>query len=192
VTIKRLTMFALITLCAAASMSQTETAPASQQPAPQKSLAASLNVYVFPTTGQTPEQQSTDESACYNWAVQNSGVDPFAAQKQAQQQQQQAQQAQQQIAQTGKGAGAVGAVGGAAAGALIGEIAGHDAGAAAGWGALAGAVIARRRTARAKEEASQEVQQQSQQAQQLTAEQMSNFKKAFSACLEAKKYMVKY
>lgn len=190
--IKLLTMFALITLCAAAAISQTETSPASQQPAPQKSLAATLDVYVFPTKGQTEQQQSTDEASCYNWAVQNTGSDPFALQKQSQQQQQQAAQAQQQIAQSGKGAGAAGAVGGAAAGALIGEIAGHDAGAAAGWGALTGAVIARHRTRRAKEEASQEVQQQSQQAQQLTAEQMGNFKKAFSVCLEAKNYMVKY
>jgi uncharacterized protein (DUF3084 family) len=33
---------------------------------------------------------------------------------------------------------------------------------------------------------------QSQQAQQATAGQIENFKKAFSVCLEAKKYMVKY
>ena len=166
--------------------------PATSQPTQQKSLAATMDVYVFPTEGQTSQQQSTDEAACYNWAVQNTGSDPFALQKQSQQEQQQAAQTQQQIAQAGKGAGAAGAVGGAAAGALIGEIAGHDAGAAAGWGALAGAVIARRRTHRAKEEASQEVEQQNQQAQQATAEQIENFKKAFSVCLEAKSYMVKY
>jgi hypothetical protein len=164
----------------------------SSQPAPQKSLAATMNVYVYPTKGQTAEQQSTDEAACYNWAVQNTGSDPFALQKQTQQQQQQAQQAQQQIAQAGKGAGARGAVGGAAVGALIGEVASDDAGKGAAWGALAGAVIARRRTERAKAEASQEVEQQSEQAQQATAEQIDNFKKAFSVCLEAKNYMVKY
>ena len=77
-------------------------------------------------------------------------------------------------------------------GALIGGIAGHDAAAAAGWGALAGAVIARRRTAHKKEEASEQIEQQNQQAQQATAEQIENFKKAFSVCLEAKEYMVKY
>jgi hypothetical protein len=175
----------VIIACAGLSLAQT-------QPAQQNSLAATMNVYVFPTTGQTAQQQSTDEAACYDWAVQNTGGDPFALQKQAQQQQQQADQAQQQIAQSGTGAGAVGAVGGAAAGALIGEIAGHDAGAAAGWGALAGAVIARRRTAHKKEEASEQVEQQNQWAQQAAAEQIDNFKKAFSVCLEAKKYMVKY
>ena len=175
----------LIVVFAATAFAQTE-------PAQQKSLAATIKVYVFPTEGQTPEQQSTDEAACYNWAVQNTGSDPFALQKQAQQQEQQADQAQQQIDQAGKGAGAKGAVGGAAAGALIGEIVSDDAGKGAAYGALAGAIIARRRTQRAKAEASQQVEQQNQQAQQATAEQVENFKKAFSVCLEAKKYMVKY
>lgn len=202
---KTLTTAILMTLVAASGLAQTAPAPAAQ-PAPQKSLAATLDVYVFPTTGQTPEQQSTDEAACYSWAVQNAGVDPFALQKQAEQQQQQAQQAQQQtqqaqkeIAAAGQGAGVKGAVGGAAAGALIGEIASDDAGKGAAYGAAAGAIMARRRAHGAQAEASQQVQQQSQQAQQqsqqaqqLTAEQMDNFKKAFSVCLEAKKYMVKY
>ncbi len=52
--------------------------------------------------------------------------------------------------------------------------------------------MARRRTRRAKAEASHEVEKQSQQAQQMTAEQIENFKKAFSVCLEAKEYMVKF
>ena len=204
-TIKHLTLFALITLCAAAAMSQTATAPTTE-PAPQKSLAATLDVYVFPTTGQTPEQQSTDEATCYGWAVDNTGSDPFNLQKQQQQTQQQAQQAQQQaqqqqqqIAAAGQGAGAKGAVGGAARGALIGEIASDDAGKGAAYGAAAGALMARRRAHRAQAEASQQVQQQNQQVQQqaqqqqqATAEQIENFKKAFSVCLEAKKYMVKY
>lgn len=191
-----------IVLVGGAALAEAQTAA----PSGEKSLAATLNVYVFPTAGQAPGQQSTDEAACYDWAVQNAGVDPFALQKQAQQAQQQAQQAQQQAAQAqgeiaaaGKGAGAKGAVGGAAAGALIGEIANDDAGEGAAWGAAAGAVIARRRSRHAQAEASQQVEQQTQQvqqqaaqAQQATAEQMANFKKAFSVCLEAKKYMVKY
>jgi membrane-associated HD superfamily phosphohydrolase len=58
--------------------------------------------------------------------------------------------------------------------------------------AAAGAIVARRRTRRAKAEASEQVEQQSQQAQHATAEQIENFKKAFSVCLEAKDYMVKF
>jgi hypothetical protein len=40
--------------------------------------------------------------------------------------------------------------------------------------------------------ASQQVAQQGQQAQAATAQEMDNFKKAFSACLEAKDYMVRF
>ena len=175
----------LITIVAGAAMAQT-------QPAPQKTLAATLETYVFPTEGQTPDQQSTDEAACYNWAVQNTGTDPFQLQKQAEQVQQQSQQAQQEIASAGQGAGVKGAVGGAGMGALIGEIASDDAGKGAAYGAAAGAVVARRKTKRAKGEASQQVEQQTQQVQQATAEQIENFKKAFSVCLEGKKYLVKF
>ena len=66
-----------------------------------KTLAATMNVYVFPTTGQTPEVQSQDEVVCYGWAVENTGTDPFELAKQAEQQKQQAQQQQEQIAQAG-------------------------------------------------------------------------------------------
>ena len=54
-------------------------APAQEmaQPTGQKTLAATMNVYVFPTQGQAAEQQSKDEMECYNWAVQNTGTDPF-------------------------------------------------------------------------------------------------------------------
>jgi hypothetical protein len=165
-----------------------QTAPA---PAP-KSLAATIDVYVFPTEGQTAEKQSTDEATCYGWAVEKTGSDPFDLQKQAQQHQAKAQAQQQQIAASGQGAGVKGAVGGAAAGALIGEIASDDAGKGAAYGAAVGAVAARRGTKRAKSEASHEVEQQSQQAQQATAEQIENFKKAFAVCLEGNKYMVRF
>ena len=173
-------------------MAAVGTVQADDQPAAQKSLSSTMEVYVFPTKGQDASQQSKDEAECYQWGVQNTGVDPFDLAKQAEQQQQQAAAAQQEIAQAGQGAGAKGAVGGAAAGALIGEIASDDAGRGAAYGAAAGAIVARRRTRRAKAEASEQVEQQSQQAQKATAEQIENFKKAFSVCLEAKEYMVKF
>ena len=97
-TTKITTAIVLLIACATIALAQ---APA--PPAAPKSLAATLNVYVFPTAGQTPEQQSIDEGTCYNWAVQSTGNDPFALQKQAQQQQQQTQQAQQQAQQVGQG-----------------------------------------------------------------------------------------
>ena len=41
-------------------------------------------------------------------------------------------------------------------------------------------------------EAQQQAATQAEQREQATSEQMANFKKAFSVCLEAKNYMVKY
>ena len=49
----------LIVACAGLSLAQS-------QPAQQKSLAATIGVYVFPTEGQTSQQQSIDE-ACRRW-----------------------------------------------------------------------------------------------------------------------------
>ena len=168
----------IVTLVLAAALPALAQSPAPAPASPQKSLASTLEVYVFPTAGQDASQQSQDEAECYGWAVQNTGTDPFDLAKQAE--------------QVGRGAGAAGAVRGAAMGALIGEIASDDAGKGAAYGAAAGAIIARRQTRRAKAEASKQVEQQSAQAQQHTAEQIENFKKAFSVCLEAKDYMVKY
>jgi hypothetical protein len=181
-----------LTLIAATAVFAQTPPPASGTPPAPKTLAASMNVYVFPTTGQDAAQQSKDESECYTWAVQNSGSDPFALQKQAQQQQQKTEEQKKQAEKAGAGAGAAGAVKGAAAGALIGEIANDDAGQGAAYGAAAGVIAGRRRSKEAKKEATAQAEKQGQQAQQATAEQIDNFKKAFSVCLEAKKYMVKY
>lgn len=161
-------------------------------PPAQKTLASTMNVYVFPQKGQDAAQQSQDEAACYQWAVQNTGSDPFALQKQSQQQAQQTEKAKQQAKSVGQGAGAAGAVTGAAAGALIGGIASDDAGKGAAYGAAAGIIAGRRRARAAQAEAKQQVEKQGQQAQAATAEQLTNFKKAFSVCLEAKHYLVKY
>lgn len=157
-----------------------------------KTLASTLDVFVFPTDGQAADQQSKDEAECYSWATSNTGTDPFDLQKQSEQQ---AQQTEQQVAQAQaatQGAGAKGAVKGAAAGALIGEVTGGDAGESAAIGAAAGAVAARRRGRAASQQAQQQASQQGAAQQQATAEQVGNFKNAFSVCLEAKSYMVKF
>ena len=155
-------------------------------------LAATMDVYVFPTEGQDSSVQSQDEAACYEWAVGQSGTDPFDLQKQAQAQQQQAQAAMEEVDGASRGAGARGALGGAAAGALIGEITDNDTGDSAAIGAAVGGIAARRRGKAAEAQATDQIEQQAAAAQQATAEQIDNFKKAFSVCLEAKDYMVKY
>jgi hypothetical protein len=157
-----------------------------------KSLASTLDVYVFPSDGQDSAQQSKDESACYDWAVGNAGVDPFDLAKQEDTSEAQSEADMAKAQEAGKGAGARGAVGGAAAGALIGEIASDDASEGAAWGAAAGLIHGRRAARRASEQAQTEVATDAIAHAEVTAEQMDNFKKAFSVCLEAKKYLVKY
>jgi hypothetical protein len=195
-------------LCVISMLSFVAAATAFAQAAPtgQKTLAATLGLYAFPSQGQTAEVQSTDESQCYAWAVQNTGTDPFELQKKAQAQTQQIQgQASQQAAATqqqaaagGKGAGARGAVGGAAVGALVGGI-GGNAGRGAAVGAATGVVVGRSRARRGQQQAeaqaaavTQQAESQVQQVQAATAEQMDGFRKAFSVCLEAKHYLVKF
>ena len=157
-----------------------------------KTLASTLEVYVFPTDGQAADQQSKDEAECYSWAASNTGSDPFELQKESEQQQQQTEQQVQQAQSATQGAGAKGAVKGAAAGALIGEIADDDASKGAAYGAAAGAVASRRRSRAASQQAQQQAKEQGAAQQQATAEQIGNFKNAFGVCLEAKDYMVKF
>jgi hypothetical protein len=158
----------------------------------QKTLASTMGVYVFPAKGQDASQQSKDEAECYNWAVQNTGNDPFELSKAAARATEQAEQTKQEAGEASKGAGAKGALGGAAAGAVIGEIASDDAGKGAAYGAAAGAIASRRRAKRKQNEATQQADQRAAQKKEATAEQLEDFNKAFSVCLEAKDYLVKY
>ncbi len=155
-------------------------------------LASAMDVYVFPKEGQQGDQQSKDEAVCYEWAANNAGSDPFELQKQSVAQAEQTEQTVAEAEQVGRGAGVRGAARGAAAGAIIGEIADDDASEGAKYGAAAGAIRSRRKARAAKEQATEQAAQQGQAKQQATEEQIDNFKKAFSVCLEAKDYLVKY
>lgn len=157
-----------------------------------KSLASTLEISVFPTDGQPADQQSKDEAECYSWAVGNTGSDPFELQKQSEQQQQQTEQQVAEAENATKGAGAKGAVKGAAAGAVIGEVTGGDAGESAAIGAAAGGIASRRRGRAASAQAQEQAEQQGAAQEQAIQEQTKNFKNAFSVCLEAKDYMVKF
>lgn len=170
-------------------------------PPPAWSPAKSIGMFAYPKHQQNPDQQLKDESDCYGSAKQNSGVDPQApvptgpsAQQQQAAQQQAAQQAGKDVS---KGGTVKGAAGGAAGGAAIGAIAG-DAGKGAAIGATVGAVAGRRKQRtkeeQAKEQAAQQTAQAQQQAQaQAQAQQkgaMDTFKRAFSACMDARGYSV--
>ena len=134
-------------------------APPIAAPTEVKTLAATMNVYVFPAEGQSQEVQNRHEAECYAWAVNHTKSDPFELARQAEQQARGAEAQKAAVQEQGKGAG--------------------------------GAIAGRRRARRAQQQATQQIDQQTQQVQQATAEQIENFKKAFSVCLEAKKYMVK-
>jgi hypothetical protein len=170
-------------------------------PAGQKTLAASMGIYAFPTKGQDAAHQSQDESACYQFAIQQTSVDPFHLQKQTEAAHQQnaaaAQQQAAQASQAGQGAVAGSVARGAAAGALVGGVSnGSSSGEGAAVGAAAGLIAGARRKKAAQAQAQAQAQEQA--AAQASAidqnaqAQMTEFKKAFSACMQAKNYTVQY
>jgi hypothetical protein len=131
--------------------------------------------YVYPAKGQSPEQQKQDESACYSWAVQQTGFDPAKAPPP---------QAAAQPPTTATGTTPGAGVRGAARGAVVGEIVGGDASA----GAAAGAIAARGQSRRQNRAAAEQSQQQ---AQAAGGQQQAAFAKARAACLEGRGYTVK-
>jgi len=131
--------------------------------------------YVYPAKGQSPQQQQSDEAACYTWAVQQSGVDPAKPP---------AQQAAPTPPTTATGTTPGAGLRGAARGAVVGEVVGGD----AGTGAAVGAAAARGQSRRQNAAASQQAQQQQQAA---TQQQQAAFAKARAACLEGRGYSVK-
>lgn len=126
---------------------------------------------VYPSKGQTPQQQKTDEAQCHTWAVQQSGYDPANPPVAAK---------AQPAPVTGSGA----RVRGAAAGATVGAIGGNDVGNAAAKGAVAGGVVRRNKNRAAAAQQNQAAAQQ----QQAGAASFSN---ARQACLEGRGYSVK-
>jgi predicted lipid-binding transport protein (Tim44 family) len=140
----------------------------SQQPA-----QASNQEFIYPSKGQTPEQQKKDEAECYLWAVQQSGYDPANP----------APAPSQAAHKPVKG----GLVKGAAAGAAVGAIGGNNVGNAALKGAAVGGVVqhsANRNAAANSNLAAAQYQQQLQAA-------LASYKKARAACLEGRGYVVK-
>ncbi len=47
---------------------------------PTASLNKQPGIYIFPVKNQNAEQQQKDKQACYEWAVNNSGVGPLKLQ----------------------------------------------------------------------------------------------------------------
>ncbi len=155
-------------------------------PAPPKSISASLGLHAFPAKSQTSAQQQKDETDCYQWAKQDTGFDPLATQS--------GQQAPTTAApsKTPKttGAGAKGAAAGAAKGAVVGAVSG-DAAKGAEVGAAAGAAGGRIKARRAQKQAEKKAKEQQEQTKEQGQQKLDSFKKGFTACMEAKGYVVK-
>jgi hypothetical protein len=133
---------------------------------------------IYPSKGQSADQQNKDQGECYTWAKQQTGVDPVAV----------AQASSSQPAPAGpQGERVRGAAGGAAAGAIIGGVANDDAGKGAAVGAVVGTMAGgsrQRRAARGQQQQQQQVQQQNQGA-------IATYNRAFTACMEGRGYVVK-
>jgi uncharacterized protein YcfJ len=132
---------------------------------------------IYPSKGQTPEQQQKDQGECAAWAKQTTGVDPAAVAQS---------QAAQPAAPGPQGERVAGAARGAVGGAAIGAIAG-DTGKGAAIGAVAGTMAGGARQRRKAEAAQAQAQANQQQAQQALA----TYNRAFGACLEGRGYVIK-
>ena len=142
-----------------------------------QSIAKGLGMYIFPSNDQDQATQDADESACYKWAIQQTGYDPLnpptvhAA----------------QVDTSANGSMVRGGARGAAGGAAIGAIAG-DAGKGAAIGATMGAVRGRR----AKKGGDAAQQQANDQAAVAKSNELeADYKKAFAVCMEGKGYTIK-
>lgn len=135
-------------------------------------VMAGVEVFVYPSKGQTKEQQEQDEFSCYKWAKEQTGFDPNQPMQQA-------------AAPPPQGGAARGAARGAAVGAIGGAI-GGDAGKGAAIGAGVGAAggAARRRQAEQQQAAAQE------KAKQAYNADVAGYKRAFSACMTGRGYTV--
>ena len=141
-------------------------------------ISSQLKLYVFPSKGQSNQQQRLDEYECYKWAMQQSGLDPFNM-------------PEVKAAPTQEKGPDGKAIGGAAKGAIVGTAIGAvtgDAGEGAAVGAIAGGVGGIRQKRKAN--ANQKQQSEAAVAQQKQSN-MDTYKKAFSACIEGKGYTIK-
>jgi len=140
------------------------------------SYSKTLGLYIFPEENQTKQVQADDEKQCYIWAYEQTGFDPLNPTKIV----------AKKVDGGPSGAAVVGAAKGAAAGAAIGAVTG-DAGNGAAIGAIAGTLRGRRA---AKNAEYQQQQVNNAEAAKQQEALMTNFKKAFSSCIQAKKYTV--
>jgi hypothetical protein len=161
----------------AGCVSQPRPRPAPLPPPPDP------NVYIYPTQGQSPAQTDRDRYECNDWAVRQTGFDPS-------QPNQPPRQHVRVVAGPPPGSGvATGAITGAFIGAAVSDP--WHAGPGALIGALAGAAIGGASDA-ARAEHTQRLEDSANNSSYSYAAQRSDqYKRALSACLEARGYQVR-
>lgn len=135
-------------------------------------VLAGLDVYVYPSKGQTKEQQEQDEFACYKWGKEQTGFDPTQTVQQAAPPRQHGQ-----------------VVGGAAKGAALGAIGGAIAG-DAGKGAAVGAAVGGGAGAMRRGRQMRQAEAAQQKAEEKYEANLAGYKRAFSACMTGRGYTV--
>lgn len=130
---------------------------------------------IYPSKGQTPDQQAADEGQCHAWAKQQTGIDPAML----------AAEPAPTAPSAYGGQRARGAARGAAGGAAIGAISGN-AGEGAAIGAIAGGMMGGRRARMAQAEGMQRAQA----AQAGKQQQLQTYYRALSACMVGRGYTV--
>jgi hypothetical protein len=143
---------------------------------------ANTTVYAYPEHGQSADQQSRDRYDCSLWAVHQTGFDPSAPNVPA----------PDRVVVSGPPPGtgtAIGAIAGAILGAAISPD--WDRGAGAVFGGITGAMIGSASDAsRAQESEIATTEQERAQAASM-AQKASDYRRAISACLDARGYSVK-
>ena len=156
---------------------------------PVAGMAKPGDLYVYPAKGQSNEQLEKDRYECYVWASKATGFDPTNASTEPQ-----ARVVRVPVQNEKQGAALAGTVIGAIAGAAIGAGDRHDHGQAAVAGAAVGTMIGATVEQQGQIKAEQEAKEQAAEIakqQQDKADGMSNYRRAFSACLEGRGYVVK-
>ena len=158
---------------------------ACEAPPPRRTVVAAepvpSRIMVYPAQGQSPEQLERDRYECHVWAVQQTGFDPSRAGVPP---------GQRVVVEPANPPGAGTAVG-AIAGAILGAvIAGpRDAGFGAVFGGITGAAVGSTSDANAQARANYE-QARLDQGYAQGAAVASNYRRAISACLDARGYKI--
>jgi Glycine-zipper domain len=147
-----------------------------EAPSPQRGS----RMFIYPSKGQSAQQQQLDQGQCYTWAVQQSGFNPANPPQSS---------APPPMAGPPQGGLFRGAAGGAALGAIGGAI-GGDAGKGAAMGAAMGGVFGGMRRRRWAQQEQYQQRSYVQREQNAAAQGRRNYNRAFRACMVGRGYTI--